>query len=285
MASDTVREQVHFFAPEYPVNMMNRDHLIKIYKIFSPLFVIVVIWKCVSRLLLLVKGVSFPAPEDVAVEFIACMQGAPLFGHSLAGQTWATVQRWLLGYLLGAVSGLVVGLLCAISEWLAMALYPVALMLQMVPGLAWIPVAILIVGIGPETSVFMIALATLPPVTIGLMEGIRGVPPEYLYVSRMCGDNACRRFFMTQLPSALPSFITGMRLGLANSWRVVVAAEMVVGTGIGLGYVILQSRWDMNYEAAFVCIGVIVFLGLVVERWGFGRLERYTIKRWGMLNE
>lgn len=48
---------------------------------------------------------------------------------------------------------------------------------------------------------------------------------------------------------------------------------------------ILQSRWDMNYEAAFVCIGVIVFLGMVIERWGFGRLERYTVKCWGMVNE
>ncbi len=263
----------------------DRCYFIKIYKIVSPLFVIVIIWKFISWLLWMVKGVFFPAPEDVAAEFLAYLQGAPLFGHSLAGQTWATIKRWLLGYLLGSVSGIVIGLLCAISEWLAMALYPVVLMLQMVPGLAWIPVAILVVGIGPETSIFMIALATLPPVTIGLMDGIRGVPPEYVYVSRMCGDNVFRRFFMTQLPAALPSFMTGLRLALANSWRVVVAAEMVVGTGIGLGYVILQSRWDMNYEAAFVCIGVIVFLGLVIERWGFGSLERYTVKRWGMLNE
>ncbi len=265
--------------------MLNRCHFIKGYKVVAPLFVVVILWKVTSWLLLLIKGVNFPAPEDVAAEFIVYVRGAPLFGHSLAGQTWATVQRWLLGYLLGSASGLIVGLLCAVSEWLAMALYPVVLMLQMVPGLAWIPVAILIVGIGPETSIFMIALATLPPVTIGLMEGIRGVPPEYIHVSRMCGDNAFRRFFMTQLPAALPSFMTGMRLGLANSWRVVVAAEMVVGTGIGLGYVILQSRWDMNYEAAFVCIGVIIFLGMVIERWGFGRLERHTVKCWGMVNE
>lgn len=265
--------------------MMNRRHLIKLYQIFSPFLVIVVIWKAVAWLLFQAKGVFFPAPEEVFAEFVALVRGAPILGHSLFDQTRVTVQRWLLGYLLGSVSGLMVGLVCAISRWLAMALYPVVLMLQMVPGLAWIPVAILIVGIGPETSVFMIALVTLPPVTVGLMEGIRGVPPEYLQVSRMCGDGAFRRFFMTQFPAALPSCMTGMRLGLANSWRVVVAAEMVVGTGMGLGYVILQSRWDMNYEAAFVCIGVIVFLGLVIERWGFARLERSTIRRWGMLNE
>lgn len=231
------------------------------------------------------KGVPFPTPEDVFIEFIGYLRGTDLLGHSLAAQTWATVQRWLLGYFIGSTVGIVIGLFCTLSEWPAMALYPVVLMVQMVPGLAWIPVGILMVGIGPETTIFIIILATFPPVTIGIIEGIRGVPTEFLFVSQMCGDKPLRRFFMTQLPAALPSFITGMRLALANSWRVVVAAEMVVGTGLGLGYAILQSRWDMNYEASFVCIGVIVFLGILVERWGFSLIERYTLKRWGMLSE
>jgi ABC-type nitrate/sulfonate/bicarbonate transport system permease component len=96
--------------------MLNRGHVIKGYKVVAPLIVIVIFWKFISRLLLLIKGVSFPGPEDVAAEFIAYARGVPLVGHSLAGQTWATVQRWLLGYLLGSASGLIVGLLFAISE-------------------------------------------------------------------------------------------------------------------------------------------------------------------------
>ena len=265
--------------------METQNNVIRIYKVVSPLLLIAVVWKSVSWLLMAVKGVAFPAPEDVVMEFCRYLRGEDLLGYSLAAQIWATVKRWLLGFLIGSVTGLAVGLVCTLSRWLAMTCYPVVLMLQMVPGLAWIPVAILVVGIGPETSIFIIVLATFPPVTIGLMDGIRGVPSEYLFVSRMCGDSALRRFFLTQIPAALPSCMTGLRLALANSWRVVVAAEMVVGTGLGLGFVILQSRWDMNYEAAFVCIGVIVFLGLLIERWGFGCLERYTVKRWGMLNE
>jgi ABC-type nitrate/sulfonate/bicarbonate transport system permease component len=266
------------------MSVMSRGYT-KAWKIISPLLLVAVLWKMLSWLLVTIKGVPFPAPEDVAAEFAGYLQGTDILGHSLAAQIWATIQRWLSGFLIGSITGIAIGIVCSLSGWLSMAVYPVVLMLQMVPGLAWIPVAILMVGIGPETSVFIITLATFPPVTIGLMEGIRGVPEEYLFVSRMCGDSPLRCFFLTQLPAAFPAFMTGMRLGLANSWRVVVAAEMVVGTGVGLGYVILQSRWDMNYEAAFVCIGVIVFLGTVIERWGFSRLERYTVKRWGMLRE
>lgn len=254
-------------------------------KWISPFVLLWIIWKAVSFALMRLKGVSFPTPEDVVLQFLSCMGGEQILGHSLWLHTFATIKRWLLGYATGIAAGMGIGLVCAMSEWLTMAFYPLVFMFQMVPGLAWIPIAILIAGIGNETAIFMIAISSFAPIAIGLMDGMKAVPAEYLCVSRMCGDTRLRRFFLVQLPAALPLFITGLRLALANSWRVVVAAEMVVGSGAGLGYAIFQSRWDMNYEAAFVCIGVIVFLGLLVERWGFRQLEQYTLRRWGMLGE
>jgi ABC-type nitrate/sulfonate/bicarbonate transport system permease component len=70
--------------------------------------------------------------------------------------------------------------------------------------------------------------------------------------------------------------------GLGNSWRVVVAAEMVVGTGSGLGYAIVQSRWSLDFTSAFVCIIVIAMIGLVVEQAVLKPLEKRTIRRWGI---
>jgi ABC-type nitrate/sulfonate/bicarbonate transport system permease component len=84
------------------------------------------------------------------------------------------------------------------------------------------------------------------------------------------------------LPGALPQIISGLRVGLGNSWRVVVAAEMVVGTGSGLGYAIVQSRWSLDFTSAFVCIIVIAMIGLVVEQAVLKPLERRTIRRWGI---
>ena len=155
-------------------------------------------------------------------------------------------------------------------------------LLHLIPGLAWIPIAILLVGINNQTAMLLIMLTALPPVALSLEQGLKTVPEEYQMIGRMCGDGPGRRFFAITLPAALPQLITGLRLGLANSWRVVVAAEMVIGSGLGLGYSIIQSRWTLDYEAAFICIGVIVGCGLAADFLLFANLEKFTLKRWGL---
>ena len=87
------------------------------------------------------------------------------------------------------------------------------------------------------------------------------------------------------LPSALPHILSGTRIALGVSWRVLVAAEMVVGSGKGLGFAIIQSRWTMDYVSAFVCIIIIALIGLGLERLILLPLERRTIKRWEMSHE
>ena len=82
------------------------------------------------------------------------------------------------------------------------------------------------------------------------------------------------------LPGALPHILSGLRVGLGNGWRVLLAAEMVVGTGTGLGYSIIQSRWTLDYISAFACLVVIMSIGLGFERVVFATLERWTIERW-----
>lgn len=77
--------------------------------------------------------------------------------------------------------------------------------------------------------------------------------------------------------------MSGLRVGLGNSWRVVVAAGMIVGTGTGLGYSIIQSRWTLDYPSAFVCIILICIVGLLIEYVAFARLEAATVRRWGMV--
>jgi ABC-type nitrate/sulfonate/bicarbonate transport system permease component len=96
----------------------------------------------------------------------------------------------------------------------------------------------------------------------------------------MLGAGSRTIFLRVLLPGALPQIISGLRVGLGNSWRVVVAAEMVVGTGSGLGYAIAQSRWTLDYTASFVCIITIAMIGLFVEQAVLRPLERYTIRRW-----
>jgi ABC-type nitrate/sulfonate/bicarbonate transport system permease component len=128
----------------------------------------------------------------------------------------------------------------------------------------------------------MIAVTALPPIIINATAGVKGVSDMYLRAARMMGASDRTLFVRVLLPGALPHILSGLRVGLANGWRVVVAAEMIVGTGTGLGYSIFQTKWSMDYSGGFACIVAICIIGLMVERGILLPLERRTVERWGL---
>jgi ABC-type nitrate/sulfonate/bicarbonate transport system permease component len=191
-------------------------------------------------------------------------------------------MRWGLGFGLAAGTGLAAGLLLGWWRALNRVTMPVIYVLQLIPGLAWIPIALLLFGVGERATIFMIFVTALAPVVINTVAGVRGVDPGYVRAAQMMGAVPRSLFFRVLLPAAVPHLLSGLRVGLANGWRVLVAAEMIVGTGTGLGYSILQARWTLDYASSFACILVIVALGLAVEKLGFAPLERKTAERWGV---
>ena len=94
-------------------------------------------------------------------------------------------------------------------------------------------------------------------------------------------SSSCAPTSQVMIPSALISIINGLRIGLANGWRVVIAAEMVVGLGVGLGYSIIQSRWSLDFESSFVCIILICITGLFFEKVVFKAIEDKVAKHQG----
>jgi ABC-type nitrate/sulfonate/bicarbonate transport system permease component len=99
------------------------------------------------------------------------------------------------------------------------------------------------------------------------------------------GTSGPAMFFRVLLPAASLQMLNGLRIGLANGWRVLIAAEMVVGVGLGLGYVLVQARWSLDYEAAFVSILVICAIGLFIEKVLFSVAERRVRDRLGLGEE
>jgi ABC-type nitrate/sulfonate/bicarbonate transport system permease component len=158
---------------------------------------------------------------------------------------------------------------------------PLVTVLQLIPGLAWIPVALLLFGLGNKATIFMIFIIALTPIIITTATGIKNTPPNLIHAARIMGADRKAMFIHVLFPSALFHIIDGMRIGLANSWRVLIAAEMIVGSGLGLGYIIIQSRWTLDYMAAFVSIIVIVIIGLTAERFIFKRIEDNLSKKSG----
>ncbi len=228
------------------------------------------------------RSIAFPTPHDTYQRLVDLIRGKLLNDFTVYHHVGDSLQRWAFGFGIAMSIGILAGLLLGWSRLLERLSMPTITVLQLVPGLAWIPVAILLFGIGERATVFMIAVTALAPIVINTTAGVKGVDEMYLRAARMMGAEDRTLFMRVLLPGSLPHLLSGLRVGFANGWRVLVAGEMIVGTGTGLGYSIIQSRWTLDYAAAFVCIAIICIIGLTVERGLLLPLERRTVERWGL---
>jgi ABC-type nitrate/sulfonate/bicarbonate transport system permease component len=239
-------------------------------------------WEVAALVTYMRAGVPFPTPLDTYERLAALLHGKPLVDFTIQRHLSDSLRRWGIGFSLAVGLGIVSGLLLGWSRLLERLSMPTVTVLQLIPGLAWIPVAILLFGIGERTTVFMIAATALAPIIINTTAGVKGVSELLVRAAKMMGADGRTLFLRVLLPGSLPHLLSGIRVGFANGWRVLVAGEMVVGTGTGLGYSMIQARWNLDYAGAFVCIAIICMIGLIVERGLLLPLERRTIDRWGL---
>lgn len=253
--------------------------------VLAPTVLIVVVWYAVALTVEAVRGVDFPTPWDAALRLGALLVGDQLSGHGLYRHIGDSLLRWGIGFGVAALAGLAAGL--AAGWWGAVrrVATPIFHVLQLIPGLAWIPVALLLFGVGERATISMIAITAFTPVAISVSDGVRRVDTTYVRAAQMLGSNRRSLFLHVLVPGALPSILTGLRVGLGNGWRVLVAAEMIVGTGTGLGFSIIEARWTLDYASAFACIAVICLVGLVMENIVFSRIEERTVRRWALAKD
>ena len=239
-----------------------------------------ILWQVVAVCVSALRGVDFPTPITTLSHLMRLLTGEEFIEYSLYRHIGDSLRRWLSGFSLAAFCGLAFGLSAGREGAFRRITLPLVHCLQLVPGLAWIPVALLLFGISERTTVFMISVAAFPPVAINVLAGVKQVDATYLRAARVMGARGPALVFRVLLPGALPHILSGLRVGLGNGWRVLLAAEMVVSTGTGLGYSIIQSRWTLDYTSAFACLMVIMLIGVGFERIVFTTLERWTVERW-----
>lgn len=240
------------------------------------------VWYAVAVGVSHVRGVDFPTPATTVATLGKLLAGRPLAGHSLYIHLSHSLVRWTLAFSVAALLGVAYGLIAGWWRTIERLTVPTVHILQLIPGLAWIPVALLLFGIGQRATLFMIAVTAFPPVAMNVLAAVKCIDVTYIRAARMLGARGGRLLLTVLLPGALTGILTGLRLGLGNGWRVLLAAEMVVGSGTGLGYSIIQARWTLDYASAFACLTVICLIGLFVERVVFATLERRTVERWGL---
>jgi NitT/TauT family transport system permease protein len=157
-------------------------------------------------------------------------------------------------------------------------------MLNPLPAIAILPLAILWFGLSPTALIFVIANAVTWPIAINVSMGFRTVNPTILMVGRNLGLRGFRLVKDVLMPAALPHTISGLKTGWAFGWRTIIAAELVFGVaggGGGLGYFINDSRYFLRIPDVFAGLVTIALIGIALDV-VFTWIERRTVIKWGM---
>jgi sulfonate transport system permease protein len=188
-----------------------------------------------------------------------------------------SLARVVVGFLLGAVVGLVLGVWSGLSQWGGVLVDPPVQMLRTLPHLALVPLFILWFGVDETPKVLLVALGVLFPIYLNVHAGVRGVDPKLLEMARVSGFDRREILRDVVVPGALPSALTGLRLALGIAWLSIVVAE-TVSSDSGLGYMINNAREFLRTDVIVVGLVVYALLGLGTDAL-VRRVERRAL-RW-----
>lgn len=213
-----------------------------------------------------VPGYLLPSPIDVVRSFTNFVFGGSESANSgmFVVHFWASFQRVLAGFAVGASLGVVLGIVLGYSNRLASYVEPLIQLTRSIPGICWLPLAIIWFGIGTTTSVFLIALGSFYAAFVSTVGGVRYVDPVLLRAGRSLGATESALLYTIILPAAFPAIISGLRLGLSYSWIYMVLGEFT-GVNLGLGALLLQSRETMDTPLIIACMIIIGFLGVATD--------------------
>ena len=222
--------------------------------------------------------VLLPAPIRVAEYLKAAAADGTLWQAMLI-----TIKRLLLGYVIGLIGGVPLGLLSARWTVLHDTIGTLALGLQTLPSVCWVPLALLWFGQSEAAMLFVVVMGTLWSVVIATDTGVRHVPPIYRRAALTMGSKNMHIWLRVILPAALPFIVSGMKQGWAFAWRSLMAAEIFVTilSGFGLGQLLHYGRELNAMDQVIAIMFVIVVIGLLADKIFFAPIERFLHRRWG----
>jgi NitT/TauT family transport system permease protein len=209
-----------------------------------------------------------PPPRDVAVALWDLAFGGiydDAFSGTLATHLLASASRVYGAFLLAALFALPLGMLIGHLRLARDLLDPMFQLLRPVPVTAWLPLSMIIFGIGPTAAFFLVALGAFYPILVNTVFGVRSVEPRLFEAAAMLGVRPAAMFPKVVLPAAMPGIFTGLRLGLGFAWVVIVVGEMT-GVQTGLGAMIMDARQLSRTEIVIAGMIVIGIAGYLSDR-------------------
>lgn len=225
----------------------------------TSVFLFLLLWTLVTLPGGLIPSLFLPPPGDVFSAFVSMLSepylGETLFGHVRAS-LWIVFGGWLVGGLVGVPLGI------AMAWWkrLRWIVFPVFLTLRPIPPLAWIPLAIIWLGIGDSARIYVVFLSAVVPWVINSMAAVESVDPLLIRAATALGAPSRVVLIRVVLRTALPTFIAAARIALGNAWTTLVAAELLAAS-VGLGFVALTASRGLDTGRLLVAMFVIGALG------------------------
>jgi ABC-type nitrate/sulfonate/bicarbonate transport system permease component len=231
-----------------------KDHLLAV---TTPL-VLLGLWEAMARVGV-IDTRFFPAPTSIFEQMFMMMRSGELWEH-----VFASLRRLFLGFWVGLVPALVLGVVMGLSRPIRAALGPLVSGTYPIPKSALLPLILLIFGLGESSKIVMVAIGVFYPVVLNTVAGVLQVAPVYYEVASNFGASKWQVFKSVAVPGAMPSIMTGVELGAGLGLILIAIAEMV-GARSGLGFMIWNAWQLYSVETMYVGLLVIALIGYALS--------------------
>ncbi len=249
------------------------------------LLVILVLWEILAKAQIFGERsqLVFPTLEMIAQAFV------DNFTQGYAGTSlWVYITNSMIflleGLTLGIVLAFILSGLSMISKTIDTIFNLCVSIFDLLPGVAVLPVVIIIFGVKSGVIVFLVIHSVLWPMSRNVLDGFKATPQIYVEAGRNLGMNNFQMLTGIYIPAATTYIVSGLKVGWARAWRGLLSAEMIFGiaSSPGIGMYINQMRTNLNNAEMYATLIVIIIIGLVVQYGIMEPIERATVKKWGM---
>jgi NitT/TauT family transport system permease protein len=234
------------------------------------------IWQLIFSLGIFPK-ISLPSPAMVAQSFAILLANATLI-TSIGMTMW----RLVISFSISIFLGIGVGLLMVRFSSFGKTMSSFAVGLQSFPSIAWVPFAILLIGLNDFGIFFVVIMSSIFSVMTSTYSGIGNIPTIYLRAAENMGAKGLSLFRFVMIPAATPSLIVGIRQAWSFAWHALIGAEILIAASVGLGHILLVGREFQLMDQIIASMIIIFAIGFLVDRVVFNKLEDKVRHRWGL---
>lgn len=265
-------------APEQPLPLLQRVWNVAAVRRSLILLVLAVLWQLLAQWQ--DNDLLLPTFTQTMVALVEGVRSGELL-HKASISLWVLLQ----GYGIGMAAALVLTTLAVSTQLGRDVLTTLTSMFNPLPAIALLPLALLWLGLGQGSLILVLVHSVLWPLALNTYAGFQAVPETLRMAGRNYGLRGVPYVLQILVPAALPSILSGLKIGWAFAWRTLIAAELVFGASSGqggLGWYIFQNRNELYTDKVFAGLLTVIGIGLLVETLGFHTLERLTVRRWGV---